>query len=85
MPTDQPETTYDCFGRSKFRTEREDMGGVGSFERRTKCLYVGGIDVNDHMEVVVRKHFGEWGKIEHVTIIQAKGVAFVRYVLHYTI
>lgn len=31
------------------------------------------------MELVIRKHFGEWGEIENVTIIQPKGVAFVRY------
>jgi hypothetical protein len=55
------------------------MGGIGSFERQTRCLYVGGIDINDHMELVIRKHFGEWGEIENVTIMQAKGVAFVRY------
>jgi RNA recognition motif-containing protein len=55
------------------------MGGIGSFERQTRCLYVGGMDINDHMELVIRKHFGEWGEIESVTIVQPKGVAFVRY------
>ena len=65
MDDDETETTQDCFGRDKFRLDREDMGGIGSFERRTRCLYVGNIEINDHMEPIVRKHFSEWGEIEH--------------------
>jgi hypothetical protein len=56
---------YDVFGRGKFRLSREDMGGVGSFERPTRCIYVGNIDINDQMEPIVRNHFSEWGEIEH--------------------
>jgi hypothetical protein len=52
LDTDEFETAYDVFGRTKYRTEREDMGGNGSFETRNRCLYVGGIDINDQMEVL---------------------------------
>jgi hypothetical protein len=49
---DPIETTIDCFGRDKHRLDREDMGGIGSFERRCQTLYVGNLGINDHMEVL---------------------------------
>lgn len=76
---DPIETMNDCFGRDKFRSDREDMGGVGSFERRCKTLYIGNIGMNDHMEEIVRAHFSEWGEMEYVSILAEKGVAFVQY------
>ncbi|KAL2916305.1 Pre-mRNA-splicing factor [Polyrhizophydium stewartii] len=80
MPGDRSETTIDCFGRDKHRMERDDMGGVGSFERLNTTLYVGHVSIGDDMERIVRKHFSEWGEIEHINILKDKGVAFVRYV-----
>ena len=47
----------DCFGRDKFRLDRQDMGGVGNFERDNRTLYVGGISVRGNPEVRCRK---EW-------------------------
>lgn len=52
MDDDEFETTYDVFGRDKHRRNRDDMGGNGSFEIPNRCLYVGGIDINDQMEVL---------------------------------
>jgi hypothetical protein len=86
IPGDKIETTIDCFGRDKFRTDREDMGGIGSFERRCQTLYVGNLIINDHMEVfsclmkeTCRAHFSEWGEIEVINILEDKGVAFIQY------
>ena len=65
MPGDPVETTVDCFGRDKFRNDRDDMGGIGSFERRCRTLYVGNVGLNDHMKEIVTAHFCEWGEIEY--------------------
>lgn len=79
MTGDRIETTIDCFGRDKYRTDREDMGGIGSFERRCKTLYIGNVGMNEYMEEIVRGHFGEFGQLEYVNVIPDKGVAFVQY------
>ncbi|KAH6565954.1 hypothetical protein BASA60_009705 [Batrachochytrium salamandrivorans] len=80
MPGDRTETTLDCFGRDKHRLDRDDMGGIGSFERLNTTLYVGHVSISDDMQGPVRRHFSEWGEVEHINILQDKGVAFVRYV-----
>ena len=57
----------DCFGRDKFSDYRDDMGGVGSFQRQNRTLYVGRIKetgTGPETEEVVRRHFKEWGEIE---------------------
>jgi len=76
---DRIETMYDCFGRAKHRNDREDMGGIGSFERRCRTLYIGGIAESDHIEEIVTAHFSEWGELEYVNAINDKGCAFVKY------
>lgn len=62
-----PDTAKDCFGRDKFADYRDDMGGVGSFQRENRTLYIGriketgpGVDT----EETVRRHFREWGEID---------------------
>lgn len=42
--SDSRSRAYDCFGREKFAEYREDMGGVGSFQRENRSLYVGGLN-----------------------------------------
>ncbi|CAG8784983.1 6251_t:CDS:2, partial [Cetraspora pellucida] len=81
IPTesDPVDTTIDVFGRDKFNEYRDDMGGVGSFNRENRTLYVGYIHINPDMEEIVRKHFSEWGEIEKIKILKDKGVAFVTY------
>jgi hypothetical protein len=62
-----PETSKDCFARDKFADYRDDMGGVGSFSRINRTLYVGRVKETgdgDHTEEVVRRHFSMFGEIE---------------------
>lgn len=54
----------DCFGRDKFSDYRDDMGGVGSFMRQNRTVYVGRIHVTDDIEEIVARHFAEWGPVE---------------------
>ncbi|KIW27479.1 uncharacterized protein PV07_07212 [Cladophialophora immunda] len=70
----------DCFGRDKHSDYRDDMGGVGSFMRQNRTLYVGRIHVSDDIEEVVARHFQEWGEIERIRVLTGRGVAFVTYV-----
>ena len=69
----------DCFGRDKHSDYRDDMGGVGSFMRQNRTLYVGRIHVTDDIEEVVARHFAEWGQIDRIRCLTARGVGFVTY------
>ncbi|EEB90925.1 hypothetical protein MPER_10803, partial [Moniliophthora perniciosa FA553] len=80
----------DCFARDKFADYRDDMGGVGSFNRQNRTLYVGRIKETGtglETEEVARRHFKEWGEIERddsetgwaVKVLQYRSVAFVTY------
>ncbi|KAK2744972.1 Pre-mRNA-splicing factor [Myotisia sp. PD_48] len=69
----------DCFGRDKFSDYKDDMGGVGTFMRQNRTLYVGRIHVADDIEEVVARHFVEWGEIDRIRVLNARGVAFVTY------
>jgi hypothetical protein len=55
------------------------MGGVGSFLRQNRTLYIGRIHVTDDIEEVVARHFAEWGEVERTRCLTARGVAFVTY------
>ncbi|WPH00901.1 Pre-mRNA-splicing factor CWC2 [Acrodontium crateriforme] len=72
-------SNVDCFGRDKFSDYRDDMGGVGSFMRVNRTLYVGRIHVSDDIEEVVARHFQEWGQIDRIRVLPSRGVAFVTY------
>jgi hypothetical protein len=54
----------DVFGRDKHSDYRDDMGGVGSFMRQNRTIYVGRIHVSEDIEEIVARHFAEWGQIE---------------------
>ncbi|KAL8710939.1 MAG: hypothetical protein Q9220_004538 [cf. Caloplaca sp. 1 TL-2023] len=69
----------DCFGRDKHSDYRDDMGGVGSFMRQNRTMYVGRIHVTDDIEEIVARHFAEWGQVERTRVLTARGVAFVTY------
>ena len=69
----------DCFGRDKHSDYRDDMGGVGSFMRQNRTLYVGRIHVTDDIEEVVARHFAEWGQVDRIRVLTSRGVAFVTY------
>ncbi|KAJ7145088.1 hypothetical protein C8R43DRAFT_926943 [Mycena crocata] len=91
-PDDQlPDSSKDCFARDKFSDYRDDMGGVGSFNRQNRTLYIGRIKETGNgqeTEEVVMRHFKEWGTIERddsastwaVKVLQYRSVAFVTYV-----
>jgi hypothetical protein len=47
------------------------MGGVGSFNRDNRTLYVGGLKTNlpgVNLEELIIKHFAEWGDLEYGTL-----------------
>ncbi|RDW89613.1 hypothetical protein BP6252_01645 [Coleophoma cylindrospora] len=69
----------DVFGRDKFSDYRDDMGGVGSFLRQNRTIYVGRIHVSDDIEEVVARHFAEWGQVERIRVLNTRGVAFITY------
>ncbi|KAK2765974.1 Pre-mRNA-splicing factor [Arachnomyces sp. PD_36] len=69
----------DCFGRDKHSDYRDDMGGVGSFMRQNRTLYVGRIHVTDDIEEVVARHFAEWGQVDRIRVLNSRGVAFITY------
>jgi len=75
--------TKDCFGRSRHSQDREDMSGVGSFNRDCRTLYV--INMKNipelNMEEVVIRHFKEFGKLEYVKVFQERCYAFLKYEL----
>ena len=65
-----PETSKDCFARDKFADYRDDMGGVGSFNRQNRTLYIGRIKETGpgpETEEIIIRHFKEWGVIERGT------------------
>lgn len=65
-----PDSSKDVFARDKFSDYRDDMGGVGSFNRQNRTLYVGRIKETGNgqeTEEVVLRHFKEWGDIERGT------------------
>ncbi|ODQ82309.1 hypothetical protein BABINDRAFT_158931 [Babjeviella inositovora NRRL Y-12698] len=72
--------TLDCFGREKTADYRDDMSGVGSFNKINRTLYVSNLEPNSkHLETTLNKHFGEWGKIERMRVIHSKNIAFVTF------
>jgi len=77
-----PDSSLDCFARGKFSDYRDDMGGVGSFNRQNRTLYIGRIKETgpgSETEEIVIRHFKEWGQIEKVRVLQHRSVAFVTY------
>lgn len=43
---------------------RDDMGGVGSFTRQNRTLYIGRLKETKGTEHILEKHFEEFGEIE---------------------
>ena len=65
-----PDSSKDCFARDKFSDYRDDMGGVGSFTRQNRTLYIGRIKETGpgpETEEIVRRHFRMWGEIVYRT------------------
>jgi len=81
LPTihDHFNPNVDSFGRDKFSDYRDDMGGVRSFMRQNRTIYVGRIHVTDDIEEIVARHFAEWGQVERIRVLNTRGVAFITY------
>lgn len=58
------DSAKDIFGREKHSEYRDDMGGVGSFHRINRTLYVGKIKEGRDTAGVIERHFEEFGDIE---------------------
>ncbi|CAH2354077.1 pre-mRNA-splicing factor Cwc2p [[Candida] railenensis] len=73
--------TQDCFGRDKTADYKDDMDGVGSFNRYNRTLYVGGLNSisNNKIENVLTKHFQEFGSIDKIRVLYDKGCAFISF------
>src|SRR6266404_108322 len=85
-----PDSSKDCFARDKFADYRDDMGGVGAFTRQNRTLYVGRIKetgAGPETEEVVKRHFREWGEIEHSAVFFSFISLFrcITYVLFYIV
>jgi hypothetical protein len=78
-PTDLFHANVDCFGRDRFADYRADMGGVGSFLRPNRTLYVGRIHDTPDVEDLVARHFAEWGPVDRIRVLNGRGIAFVTY------
>ncbi|KAJ3121769.1 Pre-mRNA-splicing factor [Physocladia obscura] len=79
LAVDRVPMAQDVFGRDRHRDERDDMGGVGSFEKDNRTLYVGQLGLEGGLEDILYRHFIEWGEIEYLRLLKGKGVAFIRY------
>jgi hypothetical protein len=60
---------HDVFGREKHKLHSENMGGVGSFEKDCRTLYVGRLGRHRDLEDLLWKEFGEWGEVEVSPVI----------------
>eukprot|EP01080_Neovahlkampfia_damariscottae_P007400 gene7400-11724_t len=87
LPTKQDEEripiTKDVFGRDKYAVDREDMMGVGSFNRECKTLYVVNLKnlPGNELDESLKKHFKEFGKLEFIRSFPEKCFAFIKYEL----
>lgn len=80
--------THDVFGRERNATDRENNGGVGSFVKNVKTLFVyyGGAASAGHLSKdavvdLLRSNFQEWGHIADVHAVPTKCLGFVNFSL----
>jgi hypothetical protein len=79
------ESLRDVFGRSKFATHRKDMGGVGTFTKECRTIFVGDLKMIEsgnpikEMVRVIYENFSPWGEIEDINYIPAKATCFIRF------
>lgn len=72
----------DIFGRTRFSAHRQDMGGVGTFTRECKTLYITNIKGNGDKKDTVKllyQAFSPWGKIEDINYFDIKASCFMRF------
>lgn len=77
----------DCFGREKFADYRDDLGGVGSFRKHNRTIYIGGLSgaLNNkqlkptQLEARIRFMFARLGEVDRIRYVESKNCAFVKY------
>lgn len=75
----------DIFGRSRHATQRDDMGGIGCFQKECRTLCINDLKIppgNDPVEQLnemLWRHFSLWGRVEDIMLIPGKCLAFVKY------
>ena len=83
----------DMGGVGSFMRQNRTLYGMSLFSYQSLCfpyvylgpcrtkqlLSVGRIHVTDDIEEVVARHFAEWGQIDRIRCLTARGVAFVTY------
>lgn len=80
LELDFPIPTQDCFGRDKTAEYRDDMDGVGSFNKHNRTLYLGGLHSGgSNLDQVLTKHLQEYGPIEYIKVLYSKGCAFITF------
>lgn len=83
---DEPDQMLDVFGRARHADHKDDMGGVGSFMKECRSLYISEITIDrtqpdciPRLEAQIWRLFHPWGPIESIRIIPNKLIAFVKY------
>lgn len=79
LETDYFLPTQDCFGRDKTSEYRDDMDGVGSFNKYNRTLYIGGLHINDKIDSAINKAFQQFGDIEKIKTLHGKSCCFLTY------
>ena len=86
MDDEENDQMVDIFGRERHAAHKDDMGGVGSFTKECRTLYLSEItldrsqpDCVQILEAQIWKLFHPWGPIESVRVIPNKSIAFVKY------
>lgn len=77
----------DCFGREKHGSYRDDMGGVGSFRKVNRTIYIGGLNgaLNNkdlkpsQIEGRIRFMFASLGAVDRIRYVENKNCAFVKF------
>ena len=76
----------DVFGRERHSDHKNDMGGVGSFMKECRALYVSEIQLDrsqpdnvQRLEAQLWKLFHPWGPIESIRVIPNRLIAFVKF------
>jgi Torus domain/RNA recognition motif/Zinc knuckle len=73
-------TTHDVFGRERFKGYRDDMGGVGSFGRNNRTLFIGNFDDEGGVDDdVIRRTFAEFGDLEYARVFWDRCFGFARF------
>ena len=75
----------DIFGRTRHANHRDDMGGIGCFQKECRTLLVGdlkippGEDPVEQLNEMLWRHFSLWGRVEDITLIPQKCIAFIKF------